>query len=283
MARIGVQLMMLKEQVARSGPYAVLQRVREAGFRAVEVSQIPMTAENVAAMRRAREELGVEFGALSAGLGPGANDSLLDDHAKVVADARTLGAGLVRIAIMPRPAMASQEALLHFCRQAEEAAQRLADEGLVLCYHHHHVELARRGGVTVLDTILAEAPTLRLEVDVHWVQRGGKDPVRTLQAYAGRVDLVHLKDYRIGELAPEAFDADRAGDAAGFQRAFLDVVQFAEVGEGTLDWAAIVPAALDGGARYLFVEQDETYGRDPFDSLALSRDHLRELGFGDLF
>jgi sugar phosphate isomerase/epimerase len=281
--KIGVQMMMLKDQVEQSGPYDVLQHLAGAGFGAVEVSQIAMTAENVAEMRRAGDELGTEFGALSAGLGPGPNDSLLDDYAKVVRDARALGATRLRIGMMPFSAMASPEALLDFCRQAEEVARRLADDGLTLYYHNHHVEFAKRGGTTLLDIIRAEAPTMRLEIDVHWVQRGGKDPVRTLQKYAGLVDLVHLKDYRIAELGPEAFEALQNGDGAGFMRAFTDVVQFGEVGEGSLDWAEIVPAALDAGAQYLLIEQDQQYGRDPYDCLATSRANLVALGFDDLF
>lgn len=65
--------------------------------------------------------------------------------------------------------------------------------------------------------------------------------------------------------------------------AFTGVVQFAEVGEGTLDWTAIIEQALASGPEYLLVEQDDTYGRDPFESLAISRDNLVALGHGGLF
>jgi hypothetical protein len=65
-------------------------------------------------------------------------------------------------------------------------------------------------------------------------------------------------------------------------REALTAVQFAEVGEGTLDMAAIVRTAVEIGAPHCFVEQDQTYGRDEFDALALSYRHLTELGFADL-
>ena len=41
MARIGIQLMMLKEHVAQDGILPVLRRVKDTGFEVVEVSQIP--------------------------------------------------------------------------------------------------------------------------------------------------------------------------------------------------------------------------------------------------
>ncbi len=282
MAKIGVQMMMLKNKVDKDGPYEVLRHLRESGFTTVEVSQIPMTPENVTEMRRAKDELGTDFGALSAGLGGGPNDSLLEHFDKIVGDARRLGSSRIRIGMMPFSAMESHEALLDFCRQAEDIATRLAGEGITLYYHNHHIEFARREGSTLLDIIRAEAPTMRLEIDVHWVQRGGKDPVRTLAKYAGLVDLVHLKDYRIGELDPSVFEALRNGDHARFTQAFAGVVEFGEVGEGNLEWAEIIDRAVESGAQYLFIEQDQQYGRDPYDCLKTSRDNLVALGYRSL-
>ncbi|MGD8201605.1 sugar phosphate isomerase/epimerase family protein [Ornithinimicrobium sp. W1679] len=285
MATIGVQMMMLKSPVEELGPFETLRRLRDIGFRAVEVSQIPMTAENVAEMARAREELGIDYAALSAAVEAhegSPNDSLTTDFDKIVADARTLGATMVRIGMMPFSAMTSHEALLDFCHQADQLAGRLADEGIGLHYHNHHVEFAKVGGELILDVIRAEAPRMRLEIDVHWVQRGGKDPVRTLQKYAGLVDLVHLKDYRVGAIDPTAFDALRTGDLAAFMAAFTGVVQFGEVGEGNLEWREVIDQAVASGAKYLLIEQDEQYGRDPFDCLVTSRDNLVALGYESL-
>jgi sugar phosphate isomerase/epimerase len=64
---------------------------------------------------------------------------------------------------------------------------------------------------------------------------------------------------------------------------FKNVVQFAEVGEGNLDFPSIIPAAEAAGARYLLVEQDELYGRTVWDVLQTSYDNLAAMGHGDLF
>ncbi|GGC90753.1 sugar phosphate isomerase [Tersicoccus solisilvae] len=285
MARIGVQAMMLKESVAEIGAYATLARIAEIGYRAVEVSQIPMTPENTAELERARDELGVQIAALSVNVtAPGGVpvDALDTDFAKIVDDAHRLGARHLRIGMLPLPAMGSLDAVLDFARTAEEYAQRLAAEGLSLYYHNHHVEFARIDGAHLLDHIVEASPTMGLEIDVHWVARGGLDPVRTLRKYAGNTAMVHLKDYRIGMLPPSAFEHLSAGDHAAFMRDFRDVVQFAEVGEGNLDFASIVPAAVDGGAEFLLVEQDELYGRTVWEALQTSHDNLVALGFGDL-
>jgi sugar phosphate isomerase/epimerase len=185
--------------------------------------------------------------------------------------------------MLPMGELRSEASVVDYARRAEKAAQALKGEGISLYYHNHHVEFAKMGGRHVLDILANEAPTMGLEIDVHWVQRGGLDPVRTLQKYAGRTAMVHLKDYRIGALSEEGIAAQESGDHAVFQRHFWDTVQFAEVGEGNLDFASIVPASIDAGAEYLLVEQDILYGRTVFEALQISHDNLVALGFGDLF
>jgi sugar phosphate isomerase/epimerase len=286
MTQIGVQAMMLKNDFANNGVFATLQAVREIGYRAVEISQVPMTAENVAELGRARDELGMKIGALSASLAsaPGSpNESLTDDFDKIVADARALDCSMLRIGMLPMDAMRSLDAVLEFCDRSDEMALRLAEQGIRLYYHNHHIEFTKYDGKFLLDIIADRAPHMGLEIDVHWVHRGGLDPVKTLRKYADRVAMVHLKDYRIGKLSQDAFDKLDAGDFAGFMAAFTGVVQFAEVGEGNLDFAEIVPVSQEIGAEYLLVEQDDQYGRTPLECLRTSHDNLVTLGFGELF
>ncbi|GAA1685651.1 sugar phosphate isomerase/epimerase [Microcella alkalica] len=285
MARIGVQAMMLKDEFAANGPFETLKKVREIGYRAVEISQVPMTAENVAELARARDELGIEIAAISASLTPGptGGDSLQNDLDKIVADAKALGTDMVRIGMLPFDAMASLDKVVAFCDASNEAAAKLAEHGISLYYHNHHIEYMKYDGRYLLDIIADRAPLMGLEIDVHWVQRGGHDPVRDLLKYSDRVAMVHLKDYRIAALPPTAFEALAAGDFPAFMTAFNSVVQFAEVGEGNLDFPSIVETSIQIGARYLLVEQDDQYGRTPLECLQTSYDNLVAMGFAELF
>jgi sugar phosphate isomerase/epimerase len=145
------------------------------------------------------------------------------------------------------------------------------------------VEFAKLDGKYMLDIIADNSPAMGLELDVHWVQRGGHDPVRTINKYADRAAMIHLKDYRVGEVPESAFAKLAAGDANGFRNEFRNVIEFAEVGEGNLDFPGIIAASQAAGAEYLLVEQDELYGRTVWEALQTSYDNLVAMGHSDLF
>jgi sugar phosphate isomerase/epimerase len=210
-------------------------------------------------------------------------DSLKDHFDKIVDDAKRLDSRLLRIGMLPFPAMKSIEAVIDFAKEANGYAERLAEHGIGLYYHNHHIEFAKFDGKYMLDIIAENSPSMGMEIDVHWVQRGGLDPVRTIQKYAGRTAMVHLKDYRIGELPEAAFGLLDSGDIMGFMTEFKNVVQFAEVGEGNLDFPSIIDAARAAGAQYLLVEQDELYGRTVWEALQTSYDNLVAMGHANLF
>ncbi|WP_423921422.1 sugar phosphate isomerase/epimerase family protein [Frigoribacterium sp. 2-23] len=286
MPKIGVQAMMLKDDFAEAGPFETLRRVSEIGYHAVEVSQIPMTPDNVAELGRARDELGMDIASLSAALDSSSsanNDSLADDFDKIVADAQTLGASMVRIGMLPIPAMASLDRVLEFSDRTNAYAERFAEHGIDLYYHNHHIEFTKFDGRYMLDIIAERAPRVGLEIDVHWVARGGLDPARTLEKYRGRVAMVHLKDYRVALLPDRAFAALDAGDHDAFTEAFTSNIQFGEVGEGNLDFPGIITTAGEVGAKYLLVEQDQRYGRTALECLQTSYDNLVAMGFAELF
>ncbi len=282
MATLGTMLMMLKGEIAEQGMFPVLQRVSDIGFKAVEVSQVPMDEANVSALEKAKNELGLEVGAISVALkkGPTATGDALDsDWDKILDDAARLGTRYARVGMMPIPAMSSLPVLEEYCAELDEAAAKLAGEGITLCYHNHHVDLAKFDGERIFDIVRRLAPNARFEIDLHWVQRGGANPVQVLKDYAGFVDLIHLKDYAISTLPPEALEALAAGDMELWQKLWNGVVRFAPVGDGNMDWAAIIAQAVESGTAYMFVEQDDLYGADVWECITRSYDHVKRLGY----
>ncbi|HIT76788.1 MAG TPA: sugar phosphate isomerase/epimerase [Candidatus Avipropionibacterium avicola] len=276
-------MMMLKTQVAEQGMYAVLQQIKDLDLHTVEVSQIPMSEDNTADLERGVKELGVSVGALSVALeaakAPATIDALDRDFDKIVTDCRRLDCRYLRIGMMPREAMTAKHLTEEWAAACEPWAAKLKEQGITLCYHNHHVDLAQFDGERIFDIVRRVAPSMEFEVDLHWVQRGGMAPLDMLEAYTGVCRLIHLKDYRVVPVPKEALDAQASGDQAAWAKAFAEIVQFAEVGQGNMNWPKLLPAAEAAGAEFFFIEQDDTYGRDPFDCLRDSREYLASIGW----
>ncbi len=280
---IGIQMSTIKNKIEELGAYGTLKACAELGYHCVEVSQIPMTAENVADMKRACDEFGIKIAALSANLEPMVpgmpGEYLSTDFDKIVADCKALNCDLLRIGMLPMTCMGSREKALDFVKRTDEMAARLKEHGIDLYYHNHHIEFTKYDGEYLLDIIKNNTQHMGFELDIHWIQRGGENPVEFIKKYNGRIRLLHLKDYRVGEFKmPEG-----PFDPKNFMSAFTGNIQFAEVGEGTLPIKECIEAGLASGSEYFLIEQDDTYGRDPFESLKISRENLIKLGYADWF
>ena len=280
---IGIQMSTIKQKIDELGAYGTLKACAELGYHCAEISQIPMTPENVAGMKKACDEFGIKVAACTASLEPMMpgmpGEFLTTDFDKIVADCKALNCDMLRIGMLPMTCMGNREKALDFAKRADAMAEKLKEHGIDLYYHNHHVEFVKYDGQYLLDIIRDNTRTLGFELDIHWIHRGGENPVAFIRKYDGRIRLLHLKDYRIGEVRmPEG-----PFDAAKFMQAFYGIVEFAEVGEGTLPVKECIQAGLEGGSEYFLIEQDDTYGRDPFDSLRISRDNLIAMGYGDWF
>ncbi|MEK4384547.1 sugar phosphate isomerase/epimerase [Solibacillus sp. FSL W7-1464] len=282
--KIGVQMMMLKDKVEEIGIYETMRKINELGYHAVEVSQIPMTENNVSELKRASQDFDIEIAALSASLDPimpgMPGETLTDDFDKIVQDCKTLDCNFLRIGMLPLTIMGDKEKIMQFISKAEDMAHSLAEQGIELYYHTHHIEFQKFDGEYLLDMIKNNTSKLGFELDIHWIQRAGENPVDIISQYKDRISLLHLKDYRIGQLDLNEEDFK---DMPKFFNKFTNLIEFAEVGEGNMNIPAVIDAGLASGVKYFLVEQDDTYGRDPFDCLEISAQNLRKLGYADWF
>ena len=287
---IGVQMSTIAPaKMPKFDAYESMARLADIGYKCIEISQVPMTDENVKGFRRAIDELGFNVAATSAltaanPMLPGCDMSNPDEMKKMIEDAKYLDCDLFRIGSMPMEARFSLQAAVDFAKQADEYACQLKEHGIDLYYHNHHFEFARHDGKFLMDIIKENTKYLGFELDIHWIYRGGMDPVEFINQYAGRIRLLHLKYYRIGHMAmPEGVDMSTKEGMMKAYAAMNNIVEFAEVGEGTLNIPACIEAGLAGGSEYFLVEQDITYGRDPFECLKTSHDNLVKLGYESWF
>ena len=153
-----------------------------------------------------------------------------------------------------------------FATEATHAARRLRAGGITWAYHHHSFEFEKFNRRTAMDILYSDSDpaVFNAEIDTYWIQHGGADPAAWIRRLKARVPLVHLKDMVVAQ------DPANAPTRTTMQL-------MAEVGEGNLNWPAILEACRDAGVVWHIVEQDYCQ-RDPFESLAISLTNLHAMG-----
>jgi sugar phosphate isomerase/epimerase len=147
-----------------------------------------------------------------------------------------------------------------FIEESGSIIDTLKVHGIRFGYHNHAHEFVRRpdgiarepAGGTYYELLIDGNPDLMLEIDTYWALHAGVDPAKLLRRCAGRVPLIHVKDK---EVVPK------------------EGPTYAPVGEGNLDWNAILSAGEAAGVEWYTVEQDSCR-RDPFDCLRSSWNFL---------
>ncbi|KAB0678812.1 sugar phosphate isomerase/epimerase family protein [Aureimonas leprariae] len=209
-----------------------LRIVAAAGYRDVE----PFRGlyDDVGALKAALDEHG-----LTARAGHYSMDLLEKEYDRAVEIARTLGSEIVVLPyVMPDDRPKDAEGWKGFGRRVGSIAKRLKGDGLRCAWHNHDFEMREiDGGSRPIQHILDTDMEIEWEADVAWIVRGGEDPATWLERYSGRVASLHVKD-----IAPAGEKTDEDG--------------WADVGDGTLDWAKLFQAGERAGATLMIAEHD---------------------------
>ena len=128
--------------------------------------------------------------------------------------------------------------------------------GITLSYHNHALEFEKFNGRTTMDILFDEAPDLAFELDTYWVQAGGASVVEWCQKCKGRLPAIHLKDFAV------------VGNEA----------KMAALGDGNINWPAVIAAAEASGCEWFIFEQDrDWYDNDPFIAAQRSFDYITSI------
>lgn len=163
-----------------------------------------------------------------------------NDLAQVVKTAKALGVETIfgpHLTEEERPRDQVGWAALAARLEAIQAA--LKPHGIAYGWHNHDFEfVACEDGSIPMETLLDAAPNLVWEADIAWIVRGGGDPIAWINKYTDRIASIHVKD-----IAPDGDNADQDG--------------WADVGEGTMDWAEILAAVRKNTtAKHFVMEHD---------------------------
>jgi len=139
----------------------------------------------------------------------------------------------------------------------ENAGQISQQNGIQLAYHNHDFEFLKMDeNHNFYDFILENTSfhLVKMELDLYWISKAGLDPLVYFEKYPKRFPLWHVKDMKSG------------------------TKDFAEIGNGTIDFKRIFEAKEKAGLKYWFLEQDSS-DKDIFESIKISKKHISENSF----
>lgn len=133
--------------------------------------------------------------------------------------------------------------------------ERVTASGIGFAYHNHGFEFMDQGGENGFDIILRETdPSLvKLQMDMYWVMNSSKHtPKELISKQPGRYVMWHIKD--------------------------MDKVtrDYTELGNGSIDYAKILPDPIESGLQYCYLEQGGNYAHSPMKSAADSAKYYKK-------
>lgn len=125
-----------------------------------------------------------------------------------------------------------------FGERLETISKPYVDAGLQFGWHNHAFEFETLAdGSMPIDSLFEGGPSLTWEADVAWIARAGADASDWINKYSDHIRAVHVKD-----IAPDGESVDEDG--------------WADVGHGTMDWAALMTQVKATPAEIFVMEHD---------------------------
>lgn len=173
--------------------------------------------------------------------------------------------------VRPEDAMTGEQ-FAQFAKVLGAFADATLAEGVTSCFHNHVgtvIETAHELD-RLLDTV--ETSALKLGLDTGHIAWAGDDATEVCARYRDRIATLHLKDVND--------EVRRRGVAANWTYSqFTEAGVFAELGEGMVDFEAILNPLLEAGFDgWLIVETDVTMKPTAKESARISREYLRSIG-----
>ena len=177
--------------------------------------------------------------------------TLLNDWEKSVEDLHFIGSKYMVCSYL-FPEERTMENYKKLPELLEKSGEITRKAGIQLAYHNHDFEFEKfDDDQNIYDFILKNtSPDLvKMELDLYWISKAGMDPLTYFEKYPKRFPLWHVKDMKAG------------------------TKDFAEIGNGTIDFKRIFNAKEKAGLQYWFLEQDSS-DKDIFESIEISRKYI---------
>jgi len=251
---VGIQLFTVFEKM-NNDPKATLEKIASIGYKEIETAfstrggyygykpkEFKKLAEDLGLKWRAHHALGAPFKMPPGRKLPVGSDgkpitiptmmNLRDNYQQLVDDAAEAQLSFLVCASTPVGTMDEVKNSIEVFQKTGEASKKA---GIEFAYHNHATEFDPvEGGKTAYELVLSQTDKdlVKMELDLAWATKAGKDPVALFKEHPGRFPLWHVKDIK------------------------KDLQTITEVGNGVVEFKRIFDAANISGLKYFFVEYD---------------------------
>ncbi len=159
-------------------------------------------------------------------------------------------AGMKYVIVPWIPAPKTLDDVKAYADYFNQIGEKVNAAGMRFGYHNHNFEFQEIEGQPIYDYFLQNTDPKKVffQMDVYWVNRGGKTPVEYFKKYPGRFEILHIKDEK-------------------------------ELGQsGAVGFDAIFNHIAEAGTKYNVVEV-ERYDYTPLESVKMSYDYLIDSPF----
>ena len=280
---LGIQLYSLRDLLAED-PVKTLETVAKIGYKHVETFGLDSAKGSfwglsVAELKKVLDDNGLKSHSghydMATYLKKGATAS--DPIEKYIEVAQALGQSYVVAPITPMDDLNNLkvEDYQYAAEQLNKVGELAQKAGMKAGYHNHFWEFRNfANGTKGLDILIAftEPNLVDFELDLFWIQKAGYSPQSYFEKYPGRFSMWHIKDM------DKQFTNPVVGEQ--FDKAnFMDIIKeirYTEVGTGAIDFVNIAKYADKSGLKYAFVEQDDIYLPNKFESIEKSFKYIQE-------
>ena len=233
---VGLQLYSLRDQFKKDVG-GTLDQVRAFG-----VTNVELAGTYGVAPEKFKAELDARR--LKAVSGHFSYEQCRDDVEGVAREAKLLGLEYAGCAWIPHKDPFDEKTAREAAAVFNRAGEALAKHGIKFFYHTHGYEFLPYRDGTLFDLLMAETKPeyVRIEMDVYWIVHPRQDPVKFLEKYGKRIELMHVKDMKRG--TPSGFTGQS------------DVTNNVVLGEGVIDWPSVFRAAKKAGVKWYFIEDE---------------------------
>ncbi|MFC4477478.1 sugar phosphate isomerase/epimerase family protein [Flavobacterium chungangensis] len=253
---IGLQLYTLREELPKDVK-GTLEKVAQAGFTNVETYGFSIKDQfwglTPKELKKILDDNGLKAVSGHYNLGSFLYDGNTEELIASIEAAKILKSEFLTVPWVDEPFRRNIEDYKKIAARVNEAAKMCKNAGLKLAYHNHDFEFQKYDGVTGYEILLKETDKdlVFFELDLYWVIHSGNDPLKLFKENPGRFKMWHVKD------------KDKINNELN-----------TEVGSGTIDFKPIFKEAKQSGMVHFFVEQENNFASNSFESIKTSCDFI---------